>query len=62
MVALPEHFMAFTMISIVSWERRGTVEGEEEGKEQQYPEWVQSSREERSATKRKILKNNSAEV
>lgn len=62
MVALPEHFMAFTMISMVFWERRGAIEGEGEGKEQQYPEWVQSSREERSPTKRKILKNNLVEV
>ena len=61
-MALPEHFMAFTMILMVFWERRGTVEGEGEGKEQQYAEWVQSSREDRSATKRKILKNNSVEV
>lgn len=50
-MALPEHFMAFTMISVVSWESRGTVEGKGEGKEQQYPEWVQSSTGERSATK-----------
>lgn len=45
MVALPEHFA----ISVISWERRGMGEGE--GKEQQYPEWVQSSREERSIAK-----------
>lgn len=35
--------------------------GEGEGKEQQYPEHVQSGREERSATERKLLKNNSVE-
>lgn len=59
MVALPECFMAFTISSMASWERRGTGEGE--GKEQQYPEHVQSSREERSATERKLLKNNSVD-
>lgn len=54
--AVFEHFIAFTVIAVVSWEGRGTVEEEGTGTEPQY------SKQERKLPRRKILKNNSVEV